>query len=390
MRKDSPFSHVKPLTGKAKAAVPSVFLALLFFVAACAAPTAVAADPPMPSASPSPEPVVVEISAVPESSPDPCTPTPEPTPTPTPTPTPEPTEEPTPSPKPTKTPRAKKTEAAQITPDPDATPKPAFYLNHSETEIYGGGVCQLVSYCYSDDNECATTTWKSSDKSVAMIDEYGVVVGLKKGTATITAKANDGTKNRAVCQIRVTSDRPQPNRKINIKNCLYSGTKLTRENADDLQKYIDSLDETRHTGEAIVLSALRYTGRYYGTKEGNIDCSMLLFYTGLDNRITLPRRSDWQAEALKKYEVKYTELKPGDFMFFAYKPGIVCTCSTAPHCKRYLGIHHAAVYLGKVDGVNYIVEASSKVGRVCVREWDGNSDHAGMDIVFCGRPGKLK
>ncbi|HHV13704.1 MAG TPA: Ig domain-containing protein [Clostridiales bacterium] len=43
-------------------------------------------------------------------------------------------------------------------------------------------------------------TWKSSKKSIATVDEYGKVTGLKPGETTITASA-DGTS--AVCQVTV-------------------------------------------------------------------------------------------------------------------------------------------------------------------------------------------
>lgn len=45
-------------------------------------------------------------------------------------------------------------------------------------------------------------TWKSSNSSVAKVDEDGVVVAKKAGTATITATTNDGAK-KATCKITV-------------------------------------------------------------------------------------------------------------------------------------------------------------------------------------------
>ena len=384
----------KPNTNGSRGGIFCAVLLLLslfcVLLTGCGSKAAVQPDPATPVPTETPEPVIVDLQVAVTATPVPVTPTPSPTPTPEPTPTPppEPTEVPSPTPEPTRTPKQKKGES---TPEPEteATPKPAFYLNYEKTEIYGGGVCQLVSCCYSDDNVCDTTTWKSSDKDIARVDEYGVVVGLKKGTVTITAKANNAAGDKAKCVITVTSDRPQPKKTISVKNYLYEGTKKKPEAAGDVEKFIESLD-SGSAGNAIALAALRYVGYCYGTREGNIDCSMLLYYTCLDNGIKIARRSDWQGEALRHYQVKYDALKTGDFMFFAYKKGIVCTCSTAPACKRYLGIHHAGIYLGKINGTHYIIEASSKVGRICVRSWDGTSSYAGMDIVLCGRPSKLK
>ena len=39
-----------------------------------------------------------------------------------------------------------------------------------------------------------TYTWKSSNKKVATVDEYGVVTAKKKGSATITVKTANGKK----------------------------------------------------------------------------------------------------------------------------------------------------------------------------------------------------
>lgn len=48
-----------------------------------------------------------------------------------------------------------------------------------------------------------TVKWTSSNTKVATVTSKGVVKGIKAGTATITAKATDGSGKKAACKIKV-------------------------------------------------------------------------------------------------------------------------------------------------------------------------------------------
>lgn len=54
------------------------------------------------------------------------------------------------------------------------------------------------------DNALQELTWTSSNPKIASVDEAGLVTGLKKGTATITAIAADGSKVKASIKVSVT------------------------------------------------------------------------------------------------------------------------------------------------------------------------------------------
>lgn len=56
-------------------------------------------------------------------------------------------------------------------------------------------------------------TWKTSDKTVADVDQNGVITGVKAGTATITAQINDSI--RASCVVTVTA--PEETKTITLE-----------------------------------------------------------------------------------------------------------------------------------------------------------------------------
>ncbi len=60
-----------------------------------------------------------------------------------------------------------------------------------------------------------TITWTSSDESVATVDANGVVIGIKRGTATITASAN-GIKDTT--EVRIQSNQRSSNGKSNTSS----------------------------------------------------------------------------------------------------------------------------------------------------------------------------
>ena len=48
-----------------------------------------------------------------------------------------------------------------------------------------------------------TLRWTTSNKAVATVTSRGVVKGIKKGTATITATATDGSNRKVTCKVTV-------------------------------------------------------------------------------------------------------------------------------------------------------------------------------------------
>ena len=76
-------------------------------------------------------------------------------------------------------------------------------LNKTKTSVYVGGTEQLQASLTPSDVIIKTLSWKSSNTSVATVDQNGKVTAKAIGTATITATATDGSGKSASCEVSV-------------------------------------------------------------------------------------------------------------------------------------------------------------------------------------------
>ncbi len=76
-------------------------------------------------------------------------------------------------------------------------------LNKSTTSIAVGNTVALTATVTPKDATDKDVTWTSSKPKVATVDKNGVVTGVKKGKAVITATSSDGKKT-AKCTVTVT------------------------------------------------------------------------------------------------------------------------------------------------------------------------------------------
>lgn len=82
-----------------------------------------------------------------------------------------------------------------------AVPVTKVTLNSSELTMKVGKTATLTASVQPSNATAKVLTWKSSNTSVATVNDNGVVTGVKKGTATITATAPSGVK--ATCTVTV-------------------------------------------------------------------------------------------------------------------------------------------------------------------------------------------
>ena len=76
-------------------------------------------------------------------------------------------------------------------------------LNAKTVNLAVGGKKTLKATVTPKKNTSSKIAWSSSKKKVATVSSKGVVKGKSEGTATITAKAADGSGKKATCKVQV-------------------------------------------------------------------------------------------------------------------------------------------------------------------------------------------
>jgi uncharacterized protein YjdB len=72
------------------------------------------------------------------------------------------------------------------------TPVPLRDIPGAKTPVEAGTAAKLPKSIIFDDLTRADVTWTSADQSIAAIDPYGNLIGVKEGKTTLTATAKDG------------------------------------------------------------------------------------------------------------------------------------------------------------------------------------------------------
>lgn len=78
-------------------------------------------------------------------------------------------------------------------------------MNTTAKSLYVGGKVSLKATVSAKKGASKKLYWTSSSTKVATVSQNGVVTAKGSGTATITAKAIDGSKKKATCKVTVTN-----------------------------------------------------------------------------------------------------------------------------------------------------------------------------------------
>ncbi len=87
-----------------------------------------------------------------------------------------------------------------------AQPVTSIRLSKTSATLEALDTLQLIATVSPSDAYQKAITWKSSDPSVAAVDDDGLVTAYQKGAATITASATDGSGKTATCKITVSNN----------------------------------------------------------------------------------------------------------------------------------------------------------------------------------------
>lgn len=255
-------------------------------------------------------------------------------------------------------------------------------LNASKLSLNGGETFLLKATVMPEDATKKAITWQSSDASIARVDENGLVIGYKKGEAKISAVAADGSGVIGICKVKVTSnakilENGEAKDPVFYSNVYDLYSQLGSDEEQSLRAYYSALGKDR--ASRIIKKALEYAGVGYMY----VDCSKLTKIAYRAGGYSIPRISDDQAYALRSRTVDRSKLRPGDLIFFKKLPNEFCSCGAV--CRRYGEIHHVGIYYGYVDGSHYIIDASSVIGKIVIRKWDGSDNFAEMLYAFAAR-----
>ena len=216
--------------------------------------------------------------------------------------------------------------------------------------------------------------WESSDPQVASVDSSGNLTALKAGSVKIKVYSADGSTDSSTCRVKVQRIKKTPidaELEGNIYTANYTRVSSSTEAA--VREYCERLGDSR------VDKMLRKAVEKVGTPYSSMDCSQLAKYAYKTMGVSIPRVSDDQAKAMADYKRESGKPEKGDLCFMKFPSVVKCPCEGS--CRRYQQVHHSALYLGQIEGRTYVVDSSSTIGNVIIREFYSNTI-AGMPVVF--------
>lgn len=147
---------------------------------------------------------------------------------------------------------------------------------------------------------------------------------------------------------------------------------LSESDAKNVLKLLNTLDYNNDVGAKVLAEGMTRLGTAYAL----MDCSKFVQLTiKAAINFDLPRKSVEQAYFCTEngFDIAQKNKKSGDLLFMS---------KTGCDCGRYHEIHHSALYIGRVDGVDYLLESTGTLGGVIIRrQWGLSSGKWTVDSM---------
>ena len=154
-----------------------------------------------------------------------------------------------------------------------------------------------------------------------------------------------------------------------IKKGTVSNTSDWSEYAEDITRFIQSLP-TSNPYRAILYQGATYMGMPYGTSSGHLDCSGFVRETyracGYQSNVYPGGSSDSVIQwFLKNQKSRIHNASVSGYIVYTngWKPGYVLGYVDSEGKGN-----HVSIYLGCVDGIDFVMESATKAGGVCIRK----------------------
>lgn len=154
--------------------------------------------------------------------------------------------------------------------EPDTVLATSIELDVANAAMTQGETLQLTATVLPEDATDKSVTWASSDETVAIVSEDGLLTAVMPGTATITVTTNDGSQLSASCEVTVSTPVTVPDNYLSMTDtAAFHGqtivipVKMT--NADDIISFQtdvflpQGLELVKEDGEYVIDPSSRMT-----------------------------------------------------------------------------------------------------------------------------------
>jgi|GEM_PF-4836549 len=247
-------------------------------------------------------------------------------------------------------------------------------LDKTEESVLAGKTVNLKATLSPDDASLKEIKWKSGDVSLATVSSSGVVKGLKKGTVTITATANDGSGVSGKCVVTVLQ--PVQSIALNISaRTVPVGASYTVKVKEILPADAYNKNVTWESSDPAVAS-ITSAGKVTGIAKGKVTITATAQDgSGVKGKCTVYVGD--QVSGIKLNKTKVTFSKPGGTV------QLTATLSPSTAAYKTVSWKSGNTKVATVDSKGFVTLTAESTGSaiITVTAQDGSGVSAKCEIV---------